>query len=152
MRRSWIVLVSLAVLLTARVGQAQQVQQPQLRGYNPPYTAPYNNGNMGWAPWLNLLNNTGFSGTGNGANNFGFGSGGYPGAGLAIQYFGIVRPEQQTMQNIGQIQSQVNTLQMHSQVAPPRNQGIADTGVPSRFMTYSAYFGNVMTPRTSNGR
>lgn len=144
MRRSWIALVSLAVVLAAQAAQAQQMP-----GYNPPYTAPYSNGTMGWAPWLNLLNNSGFNGNGN--NNNGF-NGGFPGAGMAIQYFGIVRPEVQTMQNIGQIQSQVSTIQMQSQVGPPRNQGIADTGVPARFMSYGSYFGTVYPNRTGGRR
>jgi hypothetical protein len=153
MKRSWVGLISLAVLASATAAQAQQYPmqiQRQLPTYQQPAGGPNGNGTMGWAPWLNLLNSTGFSGSGTATGGGAFGNA-IPGAGVAVQYFGITRPEQQSMQTFNQLQGQVNRIQTQAQVAPPRNQGIADTGVPARFMSYGGYFGNAMQQRTLQG-
>jgi hypothetical protein len=113
MNRILVVLGALTVFLAAQPVRAQM-------GYVQPQVGPAGSGQT-WVPYLNMLR---------------------PGN-AAVNYFGLVRPEQQAMQAIGQLQQQVNTPRPNqlSQVAPPRNQGIADTGfAPSGFMQYRQYF------------
>jgi hypothetical protein len=112
MKRTVLALAVALALFAAAPAHAQYAQ---------PYVQPFG-GTQSFAPWLNLLR----------SNN--------PATNMAINYYGITRPELQAFQSINQLQTQVTNLQRLPTVAPPRNTGITDTGTPARFMTYGQYF------------
>jgi hypothetical protein len=63
----------------------------------------------------------------------------------AINYYGIVRPELELRSDIGQLQTQVGTLQNEVQggVVDPSGAVIPYTGHPTQFMNYGPYFAGV---------
>jgi hypothetical protein len=102
-------LVALAAVLALCAGPTAQAQT-----YVPPQVSPYQ---TGFAPYLNLLR----------------------GGNQAINYYGLVRPEIQGMNAIGQLQQQVARTTT-SVVGQPTNRPEVETGHVTRFMQYSQYF------------
>jgi hypothetical protein len=122
-------MVAGVVLLFAAAGTQAQYVQPQV--------SPY--GNMAYSPYVNLLQ------SGNGGTGF---------INPAITYMGIVQPQLQAQATMMQMQSQLNQARlMPGGVAPPRNNGIADTGyAPARFMQYQQYFDTLSFQRRLNNQ
>jgi hypothetical protein len=122
------IVAGVVLTIAATVAQAQYVQ---------PQVSPY--GNMTYSPYVNLLQSG--NGTGGAFNP-------------AITYMGIVQPQLQAQSNFMQLQNQINlTRAMPNTVAPPRNNGVADTGyAPARFLQYQQYFNTLSTQGRMNSQ
>jgi hypothetical protein len=115
------------VLLGCVAVPAVQAQQ-----YLPPQVSPY--GNQVYSPYINLLRNS------NGRGN------------PAVNYMGIVQPQMEAQTTFQQLQGQITTgRQTLPGVAPPRNNGVTDTGYSAaRFMQYNQYFLSLPNGRGTN--
>lgn len=61
----------------------------------------------------------------------------------AINYYGLVRPEQEFRNSIANLRGQVGTLNQEVNRINPNATGLPQTGHPVAFMNYSHYYGNL---------
>ncbi len=121
MKRSLLVpLVPLGILMLVQPGTALG-QQPYAR----PATAPAGYARPAYSPYLNLLR---------------FGSS------PAINYYGLVRPQEDFSSSISQLQYQDQTLQQ-SVTGLQTAATLPTTGHPSQFQNYTKYFQNLNGPQ-----
>lgn len=120
--------LALAAAALALVGSSARAQTsytlPPINGtYAPPAVSPYNKPPI--SPWLNLAR---------------------PGSSPAINYYDLVRPQMQTMNQIQQLQGTTQLLAgaIVAQQNQPAGQ-VAQTGHSTRFMSYNQYFNTTMT-------
>lgn len=120
--------LALAAAALALVGSSARAQNPYtlppINGtYTPPAVSPYNKAPI--SPWLNLAR---------------------PGSSPAINYYDLVRPQMQTMNQIQQLQGTTQLLAgtLYAQQNQQTGQ-VAQTGHTTRFMSYNQYFNTTMT-------
>jgi hypothetical protein len=111
----WCKLALFGVLAWGGLGVSFASAQVPLGGYSPPQVGP-----PAFSPWLNMNR---------------------PGGG-ATNYFGMVKPQMQTQQQLQNLQYQQNLLQsgVGTGVGADQNVPLSTTGHPVRYMDYSRYF------------